>query len=231
MICRICIITLIRTRISAENVGSNAQSVYSLVALFTCLEALLGVINACLPVMKPVFTKLGSYKGASWLSSVMSGSIPIFMRPSQIGSNWRSDPSGNSTKGNSTSNKMYENALPKEMPLVQCWPSSSNHAHGRDTPVQRPQRSPPPRYVNPTPTHSMYASPTNDWTIQPPLKSPKPPVPPKSKYYSPTKRREMAEERDLGFARELHVRKEWDVERGESEETDRQGLVRSDGRW
>lgn len=30
-----------------------------MIALLTCLEALLGVINACLPVMKPVFTKLG----------------------------------------------------------------------------------------------------------------------------------------------------------------------------
>lgn len=31
-----------------------------MIALLTCLEALLGVINACLPVMKPVFSKLGA---------------------------------------------------------------------------------------------------------------------------------------------------------------------------
>lgn len=30
-----------------------------MIALFTCLEGLLGVTNACLPVMKPVFSKLG----------------------------------------------------------------------------------------------------------------------------------------------------------------------------
>lgn len=33
---------------------------YSKIALLTCLEALLGVINACLPVMKPIFSKLGA---------------------------------------------------------------------------------------------------------------------------------------------------------------------------
>jgi hypothetical protein len=49
----ICIITLIRIKITTENHGSNAQQIYSLIALFTCLEALLGVINACLPVLKP----------------------------------------------------------------------------------------------------------------------------------------------------------------------------------
>jgi len=31
--------------------------IYSLIALLTCLEASLGVINTCLPVMRPVFTK------------------------------------------------------------------------------------------------------------------------------------------------------------------------------
>ena len=33
---------------------------YSMIALLTCLEALLGVINACLPVMKPIFSRLGT---------------------------------------------------------------------------------------------------------------------------------------------------------------------------
>ncbi len=43
--------------------GINAQNTlqqYATIALLTCLEALLGVINACLPVMKPIFTKLGA---------------------------------------------------------------------------------------------------------------------------------------------------------------------------
>ena len=31
-----------------------------MIALLTCLEALLGVVNACLPVMKPIFSRLGA---------------------------------------------------------------------------------------------------------------------------------------------------------------------------
>jgi len=168
--------------------------------------------------MKPIFTKLSSYKGASWLSSVMSGSIPIFIRPSQIGSKWKSDPSRSSTKKNSTSKMKYEDTLPKAMPLVQRWPSSTKYPHGSGTPVQGFQQSPPPRYMESKPTHLMFAPPTYDpMGNPPPLKTPKPPVPPKSRYYSPTKRWELVEEGD--------------IERGESEETDRQRLVRSDGRW
>lgn len=45
---------VITTNINAQ----NTQQQYAMIALLTCLEALLGVINACLPVMKPVFTKL-----------------------------------------------------------------------------------------------------------------------------------------------------------------------------
>ena len=33
---------------------------YAMIALLTCLEALLGIINACLPVMNPVFRRLGA---------------------------------------------------------------------------------------------------------------------------------------------------------------------------
>ena len=33
---------------------------YAMIALLTCLEALLGIINACLPVMKPVLGRLGA---------------------------------------------------------------------------------------------------------------------------------------------------------------------------
>lgn len=47
---------IITTGINAQ----NTQQQYETIALLTCLEALLGVTNACLPVMKPVFTKLGA---------------------------------------------------------------------------------------------------------------------------------------------------------------------------
>lgn len=57
-----------------------------------CLEAILGVLNACLPVLKPVFSKvqdslktISGRKGTSL--SLKSGSIPICLRVSHM---WQS---------------------------------------------------------------------------------------------------------------------------------------------
>lgn len=42
---------------------------YAMIALLTCLEVLLGVINACLPVMKPIFNKLKGIRAFAFLST------------------------------------------------------------------------------------------------------------------------------------------------------------------
>lgn len=42
---------------------------YAMIALLTCLEALLGVINACLPVMKPIFNMLGDTRALAFLAT------------------------------------------------------------------------------------------------------------------------------------------------------------------
>lgn len=57
--------------------------------MLTSLEALLGVISACLPVLKPIFNKMcgTAPKGGngSAVSEILkSGTIPIFMRVSQM---------------------------------------------------------------------------------------------------------------------------------------------------
>lgn len=57
--------------------------------MLTSLEALLGIISACLPVLKPIFNKMsGTIPKDSKISSVKeiltSGTIPIFMRVSQM---------------------------------------------------------------------------------------------------------------------------------------------------
>ena len=208
---RICVLTLIRARISAENHGSNAQKIYGIIALFTDLEALIGVINACLPVMKPIFVKLHSSKASSWFNSVMSGSILIFVRPSQLGSAWKSRPT---TKRHST----HKHPTPKEMAP---WPLDD-----KDYDAQiEVQESPPPRYADKRPTKMMSAySPIKS----PPVKSPTPPVPPKGRSYSPAKRLAPAEEQDRGGALGIYVERSWDVERGErgeSAHSDREELV------
>ena len=53
------------------------------------MEVLLGVINACLPVLKPIFNKLRgtapkSSSGGAVSEILKSGTIPIFMRVSQM---------------------------------------------------------------------------------------------------------------------------------------------------
>ena len=58
--CSICVITIIRVKETTDINGYNTEQQYSKIALLTCLEALLGVINACLPVTKPFFKKLGA---------------------------------------------------------------------------------------------------------------------------------------------------------------------------
>ncbi len=57
--------------------------------MLTSLEALLGVISACLPVLKPIFNKMRGTAPKSGDSSgvkeiLKSGTIPVFMRVSQM---------------------------------------------------------------------------------------------------------------------------------------------------
>lgn len=58
--CSICAVTLARIRVTSLIHDGNEQKIYALITLFACLEAQLSVINTCLPVMRPVFTKLNS---------------------------------------------------------------------------------------------------------------------------------------------------------------------------
>ena len=64
----ICAITLIRITLITEIHGHNTMQQYLSIPLVTCLEPLLGIINACLPVTKPAFSKIGaaSIFGLSW---------------------------------------------------------------------------------------------------------------------------------------------------------------------
>ncbi|KAF6232414.1 hypothetical protein HO173_009519 [Letharia columbiana] len=85
----ICAITLYRIYDTSTIAVSNAQEAYAVIAMLTSLEALLGVINACLPVLKPIFNKMrgtapkrGDRSGVSEI--LKSGTIPIFIRVSQM---------------------------------------------------------------------------------------------------------------------------------------------------
>ena len=55
--CSICIITLVRIKVTTDITAENTAGQYALISVLTCLEQSLGVVNACLPVTKPVFEK------------------------------------------------------------------------------------------------------------------------------------------------------------------------------
>ena len=85
----ICAITIWRIHDTTTISTPNAQDVYALIALLTSMEVLLGVTNACLPVLKPIFNKLRgtapkSNSGGAVSEILKSGTIPIFMRVSQM---------------------------------------------------------------------------------------------------------------------------------------------------
>lgn len=54
----ICIITLVRIKVTSEINATNSAHQSALISLLTCLESSLGVVNACLPVSKPALDKL-----------------------------------------------------------------------------------------------------------------------------------------------------------------------------
>ena len=187
------------------NHGTNAQQIFSLLALFTCLEALLGVINACLPVLKPIFNKFGDSSASAWISSVMSGTVPIFMRRSQLGSKWTNPPSATATKKEPGTAKETVREMPR-------WHGVSSKAADM---------------MFPSPAMNVKSSTSLNSPIQTrgPLRSPNiprgPPVPPKEDDYlaSPT------ENWDRGKpAKGIRVQRMWDVESGISEESDRRPL-------
>ena len=88
--CRICIITIYRVQATStinDPTDSHAQNTLCLIALLTSLEALLGIICACLPFLKPLlsqFRRFLSSRGAKPTISSTSRSIPIAMQMSKI---------------------------------------------------------------------------------------------------------------------------------------------------
>ena len=134
----------------------------------------------------------------------MSGTIPIFMRPSQMGSSWTS-----------RSARKKDSGMEKEMRELPRWPGS----HGRAAMV-----SPAPRYVDSKAADLMFSSSATDARSLPVTSlnpSRGPPVPPKEDEY-PTHTTKNWDRRKHGKV--TRVPKEWDVESGFSEEIDRRPL-------
>lgn len=89
----ICIITLVRIKVTTDITAKNASDKYALITLLTCVEQSLGVVNACLPVSKPVFDRLRS----SSLISAISGWTSIKRGATSRDHGWPNDDQPNRT--------------------------------------------------------------------------------------------------------------------------------------
>lgn len=72
-ILRICALTIYRIKVTSDIDPANGETQSGLITLTTCLELLLGVINACLPVIKPIFNKFANFLHLPSLSTWRSG--------------------------------------------------------------------------------------------------------------------------------------------------------------
>ena len=140
---RIWVITLLRP--------DNVQHIYALIALLACLEALLGVINSCLPVIRPVLTKLSGCTFWSSFRSSLSGNriTPLPRLRSGTRSGTRTSNRGsNGQTGNEMHNwpSSEQNLAPSfvdkkaaTMMFPHCNPSNSAISGGRSTRLSPPK--------------------------------------------------------------------------------------------
>ena len=78
----ICALTLYRIKVTSSVNPQNWQARSAQISFLTCLEALLGIINACLPTLKPIYNKIGSIGFIGYFSAWTSrdrDSIPSFL--------------------------------------------------------------------------------------------------------------------------------------------------------
>ena len=90
IISRVCAITLYRIYLTQHISKGDRDPAYPVIGALTSLEALLGIINACLPLLNPVFSKMlycvskrrgdGGNNDEKRKENTTSGSIPILLR-------------------------------------------------------------------------------------------------------------------------------------------------------
>ena len=89
----ICLINVARISIGARLALQNIRTRGYEICLLIALEGLLGIVSACLPVLKPVFNEVGLTQGWIRLSQrsadVVSATVPSIIRKGWM----RSDPS------------------------------------------------------------------------------------------------------------------------------------------
>ncbi|KAL9124811.1 MAG: hypothetical protein Q9217_005902 [Psora testacea] len=141
----ICVVTLVRIWVTTLIHGTNAQKIYSIIALLTCLEALLGTINTCFPVMRPVFTKLGTSK--FWSSFISSITGRTSKRSFFSSSTWNRSGKHPSKSGNGTGGRggeeIWSKPCPKEHPAPRFVDAKAAHPMQSLVAADGASRTPP----------------------------------------------------------------------------------------
>lgn len=91
--CAITVYRVQQTSTIGDPTDLHAQDTCCHIVLLTSLEALLGVISACLPLLKPLFCKLRGSRPERGVKTAKSGTIPILMRRGHMESSSSGNPS------------------------------------------------------------------------------------------------------------------------------------------
>ncbi|MCJ1279015.1 hypothetical protein MMC21_006836 [Puttea exsequens] len=215
----ICGVTLARIKVTTDISPTNPNATYSLIALLTCLEALLGLINASLPVLKPIFNKLSETRAFAFLSTWGSSSNRSKSQTSRRSGGGRGRGQGKGAGAiaggvgggaagrkesgpwrpraivHKASHKFFTQDLPRSLDK-----RSNSHSHSYSLP------SPPPSFPSPPPTAAATTS-TNS-----------------HKFHYPNRGWEEDIELEKGMGKEfderggIRVRTDWDVEQGLDDE-------------
>ena len=95
MISRVCAFTLYRIYLTVANSSGDTKTAFPRVGFLATFEALIGIINACLPFLRPIFDKMrrsvpkkdkhnDGNKKSKKKNDTTSGSIPILLRVSHL---------------------------------------------------------------------------------------------------------------------------------------------------
>ena len=94
VIFRVCVFTLYRIWITVVSSSGDTKTAFPVIGELATIEALSGIINACLPVLAPVFSKIrrsapkkvkhNDGNQTDQKNNTTSGSIPILLRVSHL---------------------------------------------------------------------------------------------------------------------------------------------------
>ncbi|KAM0801099.1 hypothetical protein BDR22DRAFT_888768 [Usnea florida] len=93
IICATTVYRVQQTSTIGDPTDLHAQETYCNIALLTSLEALLGVISACLPLLKPLWCKIRGSQPERAIKATELGKMPILMRRGQMENSSSGHPS------------------------------------------------------------------------------------------------------------------------------------------